>query len=285
MSILSSGSQASTYVPDEHVLAVASELTRICALQKKSPVDVFSRIVRQALDEVIDGRRTGRYAVEQLAAEEKKYIGTKLEIVFRSELELEKSADADVLIGEISTEIKWSLKLEWMIGPENVGKVCLGLGLQDGGKRFSVGIFRPTSSVLRKGSNRDSKMSLTAEARRGHVLWFVEKAPLPSNFIAELSPQVRAAILGGRSAQDRVRKLFQLLPGIPVPRSAIETVARNKRDPMRRLRQDKYNPDALPGMKLLSTKYGRLRLRKLGLPPLPPDHWMAVPIEAWESGE
>ena len=50
--------------------------------------------LREAFDEVIDGARTARYRIEQLEKTEKTYIGTKVEIVLRDGLELERGTRA-----------------------------------------------------------------------------------------------------------------------------------------------------------------------------------------------
>jgi hypothetical protein len=112
---------------------------------------------------------------------------------------------------------------------------------------------------------------------RDHVRWLVQDAVLPPNFIAELSDDVRARVFQERSAQSRIRMLVRLCPNVPIPREAFCTVALNKNDPMRRLRRDKYRPDPLGGMLLLSAKYGRKELLRRGLAVPPPDHWVAVP--------
>ena len=80
--------------------------------------------------------------------------------------------------------------------------------------------------------------------------------------------------MSGRSGQERVRLLFESLKRIPIPRLAIETVAQQK-DPMRRLRSD--SSDRLGGLKVLSTRYERQRLTRLGFAALAKDHFVAIP--------
>ena len=246
------------------------------AAERQPPAEFWGALVRRALDEVIDGPRTSRWSLDQLSTTEQTYVGTKAEILVRNALDLEPGLETDVSVEGEDVDIKWSKTLEWQIGPENVGKICLGLGLSSGGRHFSVGLFRASRENLRAGRNRDRKTSLTADAFRSQVVWLVRDAELPPNFVEMLAPDVRRRILAGRSAQERIRLLAELVPGVPIPRVAFETVARDKRDPMRRLRRDASRSSPLGDMVLLSTKYARRELTALGFGELPKDHWVSV---------
>jgi hypothetical protein len=248
--------------------------------------EFFAKYTRQALDEVIDGPRTGRWTIDQLSKTEKTYIGTKVEILVRAALGVPFGARSDCLINGVETDIKWSMKqAAWMIGPENVGEVCLGICTNSSQTTFSVGLFVPNEQRLRKGKNRDAKLSLST-AGRGHILWLVEKDPLPQNFVAGLDEETRRHIFEGATSQERIRRLAEALPLRLIPRQAFQTVAmRPDGDPIRRLRQDRYNEEGLEGLRLLSTKQKATEIRQiLGLEPtlvLPRDHWLAVPDETY----
>lgn len=267
---------------DEELQEVVAALRRLCTGARRKPEVLFGAIIRQALDEVIDGPRTGRWSLEQLSKVEKTYVGTKVEILLRSLLALDDGATADVQVAGHDVDIKWSQSLDWMIAPENVGKLCLGLGLDRDDDLFSVGVFRPTKETLREGANRDAKQSLSA-AGRNTVMWLVSEAKLPVNFVEKLADDIRTKVFAEKSAQARVRKLAELCPMVPIPRAAFMTVARDKADPMRRLREDALNSDGLGEMKVLSTKYGRKQLERLGFSDLPKDHWVAVPKNLLEQ--
>jgi hypothetical protein len=231
---------------------------------------------------VIDGARTGRWAVSQLSKNEKAYIGTKLEILIRAALGVPEGTGSDCLIDGIETDIKWSMRhASWMIGPENVGEMCLGVCTNFGQTTFSVGLFVPYKERLRRGANRDAKLSLTANARH-QILWLVDKAPFPQNFVAELDEKTRMYIFAGDTAQERVRRLAQALPLRLIPRQAFQTVAmRPDGDPIRRLRRDRHNAIGLEGYHLLSTKQRGVEIRQIldleADEPLPKDHWLSVP--------
>lgn len=261
---------------DPGVDAVHGWLLDVCRKWKQSPAEGFGSLTREALDEVIDGPRTSRWAIGQLSKTEKTYIGTKLEIVIRSAFDLQVGAGTDVEIAGENVDIKWSETSQWMIGPQLINRLCLGVGLVEGGTEFCVGVFRARPEFLRQGANQDKKRSLSAASFREEVAWVVEKAALPTDFIADLEPGLRDTILGGASAQERIRLLGVLIPNTPIPRRAILTVARDKDDPTRRLRRDAGKSDPLGGMVWLSTKYGKTQLRRLGHTSLPRDHWIAV---------
>jgi len=260
--------------------AVSDALQRGAA--GKLLVDYFNDLIRRGLDEVIDGARTGRCELNQLDTTEQTYVGTKLEILLRNDLQMPRG-NRDIVLAGHDTDVKWSKEYaRWMIGPENRNELCLGICLRDSDS-FAVGLFVPTDTRLTRGKgNRDGKKSLLAKARDEDVFWVVERAPLRPNFVAALSHTQRAYIFKGGSIQERVRRLAEAFPMQLVPRSAIATVAMAPDgDPMRRLRQDKHNVDGLRGMRLLSTRQQGREIRQLLAmgknEKLPADHWLCVP--------
>lgn len=251
-----------------------------------SVTEFFAKHTRQALDEVIDGPRTGRWTIRQLSKTEKTYVGTKVEILVRAALGVACGTRSDCLIDGIETDIKWSMHhAGWMIGPENVGEVCLGICTNSDQTTFSVGVFLPYKERLRQGANRDAKLSLSAAARE-HIVWVVERERFPQNFLAGLDEETRHHIFAGDTSQERVRRLAAALPLRLIPRQAFQTVAmRPEGDPIRRLRQDRYNVVGLEGFHLLSTKQKGTEVRQiLGLEAntsLPKDHWLSVPDDIY----
>lgn len=257
-------------------------IEQICEEKRATIEDYFRRVIRQALDEVIDGPRTGRWSLNQLAKTEKAYVGTKFEIILRADLDVPCGVDTDCRIAGIETDIKWSQQRgKWMIGPENVGKVCLGASINESETEFSVGLFVPYLDRL-GAANRDQKRTLTRKALIQHVNWLVDRADFPPSFIASLDDETRRYVFDGLSAQERVRRLAERMPFKFIPRQAFETVAmKPDGDPIRRLRRDRSNESGLGGVRLLSTKYGAEEIRTiLGWEPeedLPANHWFVVP--------
>lgn len=190
--------------------------------------------LRRALDEVIDGMRTGRWSVDSLHKTEKTYIGTKVEILFMFEFELEAGRKLDARIQGAEVDIKCTVLKDWMIPMEAVNELCLLVQIDDTKSRFSIGAVRITPEILRSGKNRDKKASLSAEGRQA-ISWLIKDGVLPQNFLASLNPEIRGAILSQPSGQARIRELFRLVQGRIIPRVAIETVAQQK-DPLKRAR-------------------------------------------------
>ena len=104
----------------------------------------------------------------------------------------------------------------------------------------------------------------------------IENAPTPPNFIEKLDPALREEILTQPSAQQRLRKLAELVPETAIPRSAIVFVSLNKDDPLRRVRADKSRTTPPLGeMICLSEKYGKETLERIGVD-LPKNHFYFV---------
>ncbi|MGH9414869.1 MAG: NaeI family type II restriction endonuclease, partial [Terriglobales bacterium] len=114
----------------------------IKALERPGLLDVVGRAVRKSFEEVIDGPRTGRYCIEQLEKTEKTYIGTKVEIVLRAELKLERGEKLDNLIAGHEVDTKFSIKTNWMIPREAVGQLCLLVTGSDNTSQCAAGLLR-----------------------------------------------------------------------------------------------------------------------------------------------
>jgi hypothetical protein len=190
--------------------------------------------LRRALDEVIDGMRTGRWSVDALEKTEKTYIGTKVEILFRFEFELDQGKALDTRIRGHEVDIKCTVLKDWMIPREALEKLCLLVQVDDARSRFSLGVVRATASILRPAQNRDQKHSVSAEGKKA-IRWLVKDGALPQNLLAGLDKSVRKRIMSQSSGQLRINELLRSVQGKIIPRVAIETVARQK-DPMKRVR-------------------------------------------------
>ncbi len=248
----------------------------------KEPAVVFGRVLRQSIDEVLDGPRTGRWDFGQLEKTEKTYVGTKIEIVLRTALGLERGPQMDLQIAGHAVDIKWAMGSTWQIPREAVGELCLCRGGLKGMAVFQVGVVRCLPEHLNPGENRDGKKTLSTAGREAMQM-LVEPRPIPSNFVADMDPSIRAAVMAEPTIQARVTRLFRSLPGIPIPRHGVATVARTPTgDPMRRVRADTHAGDPLEGMKILSSKYGKWAVEALGYPPLGPNEFMAVPLAELE---
>ena len=258
---------------DSAQAAVAAGLLKLAG---PDPVETFGKAVRQAIDEVLDGPRTGRWSLAQLAKTEKTYVGTKIEIVVRTALGVEPGPILDLDIEGHPVDIKWGMNSGWQIPQEAIGQLCLCIGGLDGLSRFQVGLVRCSAELLNLGENRDRKRTLSAAGRSAMML-LVPSSPLPANFVEEMNHAIRIAVMGEPTIQTRITKLFTALPRTPIPRNAVCTIARTTGDPLRRVRADKGRGDPLDGMKILSAKYGNPVVEALGYTRLSPDEFMSIP--------
>ena len=194
----------------------------------------FGRGLRQALDEVLDGARTGRYDVKKLDKNEKTYLGTKVEIVVRAEFELPHGDRMDYKIAGHDVDAKWSIHGTWSIPREAMGHICLLMSADDKKETFDVGLVRIRPEILNNGQNQDGKKTLNALGR-GEVKWLFRGAPLPRNLLLSLDRTTLDKIFTPKSGQERARELMRQVRGVLIDRNTAVTVA-TQLDGMRRCR-------------------------------------------------
>jgi hypothetical protein len=253
--------------------------TALVEIERRAEPDVeatFGSAIRQAIDEVLDGPRTGRWRFDQLEKTEKTYVGTRLEILLRTSLELGNGNRLDLDVDGIDVDVKWSMDSRWCIPKEAVGELCLCVGGLSNLSRFQVGLIRCSEDCLTAKGNQDQKRAIRS-GRRASMRMLVSDAPLPSNFLVDMDPDLLTEVMGEPSIQKRVTRLFRELPYEPIPRGAIQTVAQTTGDPMRRIRADKAARDALGGMRILSSSYSNKAVEALGRKPLAPREFMSIP--------
>jgi restriction endonuclease NaeI len=261
------------HLEDPEVESVAE---RILESAGPDPAGLFANAIRQSIDEVLDGPRTGRWSFDDLEKTEKTYIGTKIEIVVRTLLGLERGSDLDLDIDGTPVDIKWAMNSGWQIPREAIDQICLCIGGLRNLTQFQVGVVRCGEDLLNVGRNQDKKTTLSTAGREAMRL-LVSPRPLPGNFVDEMDPGIRARAVGRPTIQARIDSLFAQMPYTPIPRTAVATIARTTGDPMRRTRADKRAGGGLERLQVLSTKYGNAVVEALGRPPLGRDEYMAVP--------
>lgn len=199
----------------------------------------FATALRQSLDEVLDGQRTGRFDIKDLEKTEKTYLGTRVEILVRAEFGLGRGARMDYLVVGHELDAKFTINANWSIPREAMGHLCLLIKADDHRSRFSVGLVRIHEHLLNAGRNGDRKRTLSIEGRRG-VRWLVPDGTLPENLLLHMSAADRAAIFaasGGRSSghggQPRINELLRRVHGRIIDRTAAITVASQLDGPKR----------------------------------------------------
>lgn len=200
---------------------------------QKRMVERFATAIRQSLDEVLDGQRTGRYSPDELSKVEKTYIGTKVEILMQAEFGLRSGLRMDYSVAGQEVDAKWSKRLGgWMIPKEAVGELCLCVTADDNRSVFSVGVVRAGAHRLRASHNQDGKTQLNRIGKAA-ITWLADGAPLPENLLLHLHPDDRERILQHPSGQSRVTEMFRLVQGRIVRREVVLTVARQDDGPKR----------------------------------------------------
>lgn len=263
---------ASNEIPD-----LALEAVRTTLLAYPNLTELMGEGLRRSFDEVIDGPRTGRFRIEQLEKTEKTYIGTKVEIVVRNELDLPRGHVLDNLIAGVEVDTKFSLSGDWMIPREAFDQICLLISGDDNSGRFDVGLLRMVPEVLTMGANQDKKKTVSAAGKR-QITWLVQKQPMPRNFLLDLDDATRQNIMSQNSGVQRIRQLFLSVTGQLIPRTAIEQVAQQK-DPLRRARQMKDQLLSL-GVRVLCATYesDRIEFTRNGFTEFRADDWLSVRI-------
>jgi Restriction endonuclease NaeI len=202
----------------------------------------MATVLRDTIDQLLDGERTGRWDWLTLHKTEKTHMGTLVEINLHKEFEFADGAEMDYHIAGIDVDCKFSQQVGgWELPPESIGHLCLVLSSSDDEAIWSAGLIRVEEILLRGGAgNRDMKRRLTDEGE-SRILWLFERAPLPPNLFLELDDDARERIFTARtrnhptSGQARLKELFRTVQGEIVRRAVVCTVAMQD-DSMKRAR-------------------------------------------------
>ncbi|MEC3979838.1 NaeI family type II restriction endonuclease [Amycolatopsis sp. H20-H5] len=252
----------STEAQDPALIDVANWFRKHADLEQR-----FGSILRQSIDEVLDGQRTGRYDIDLMEKTEKTYLGTKVEIVIRAAFELPRGKKMDFAVAGHDVDSKFSMRGAWSIPTEAMGHLCLLTSAYDRKSIFDVGLVRITSEILNQGRNKDQKTTITASAKE-RIVWLARRVPLPRNLLLALPKSDVEAIMAPTSGQNRINELLRRVQGQLIERTAAVTVARQK-DGLKRCR-DARHALAPDGIVVLGNR-GECKdiARTLGLP-VPP---------------
>lgn len=200
----------------------------------------IARLMRQTLDQLYDGQRTGRYSWEQLHKTERTHFGTLFEINLRREFDdiIDEGDKLDYRIAGYDVDCKFSQTMNaWMIPPEAVGELLFVGYVKDSASEFAVGVVRASPEHLRSGANRDAKVGLN-QAGRAAVRWLFRPGDLPPNVLLHADPEdIEAIFKQGQSGQSRVNELFRRIVHQRIGRNAVATVAQQD-DFMKRVREN-----------------------------------------------
>ncbi|MCX5343366.1 NaeI family type II restriction endonuclease [Streptomyces atratus] len=216
----------------------------------------FARVLRDAIDQLLDGEHTGRFDWRDLHKTEKTHAGTLVELNLLREFGFAGGQDMDYLIEGIEVDCKFSQKeFGWMIPPEALDEICLVVWADDHEERglWSAGLFRAdrqkltVSGNITKKGNRDGKFRLTRD-HHSMITWLWRREPLKENLLLHLDPPLQSKILAPRSGQGKVNELFRQIQRRRIDRNVVRTLARQY-DYMARVRDDKNGTRARPALR------------------------------------
>ncbi|MEU9206907.1 NaeI family type II restriction endonuclease [Streptomyces sp. NPDC048415] len=238
----------------------------------------FASILRDTIDQLLNGEVTGRYDWKTLFKTEKTHAGTLVEINLQREFRFGDGIKMDYQIAGIDVDCKYSQQFGgWMIPPEALGHLCLLVWADDYKTRWSAGILRIRREWLNGGNNRDLKLTVKAE-HRDKILWLWRDAELPENVLLHMDPLDREAVFASNSGQQRLNELFRRAQQRRIGRNVVRTVAQQK-DYMKRVRGNGGSRSALrPEGILIMGDYESHRAvaQKLGI--LPPSEGEFVSV-------
>jgi hypothetical protein len=249
---------------------------------KQFSIDV-SRLIRRAVDEVIDTERTNRFTLNETEKTEKTYLGTKIEILFRWSLKLPKGRDLDLSVDGADVDVKNTMQATWSIPEEAVSRPCLLIRENEKTALCSVGVIIAQKKYLNLGRNKDMKGTIAAEHLRS-VWWMLHKFPYPPNIWEVLSLAQRETIMEARGGSARVAAMFELLQLRPISRSIVAHVAQ-QRDPLKRVRRNGGARDHLApkGIAILFGSGDRELISRFGLPSVANDEFISyTPVDEKE---
>jgi Restriction endonuclease NaeI len=217
---------------DPELRAVADEL-----MSRDPDGTRIAAVLRRTYDMLLDGQHTGRYRWGQLYKTEKTHFGTLVEINLQREFGFADGVAMDFAIGGIDVDCKYSQgRADWMIPPEAVGHIILGLWASDDQGRWSLGLVRANDHLLTASrGNRDLKRRLSA-AGKAAVTWLFPGKQLPENALLRIPPaDVDRIFTCSKHGTKRVDMLFRLAQRRIISRTVVATVAQQE-DYMKRVR-------------------------------------------------
>lgn len=202
-----------TDAPNQDLETVIAALNSIKNFQERAAV-----AIRDAVNEVLRGERTGRYSIDQLTKQEKAHIGTQVEIAFLLEFfGLRQGSLLDTTVEGIEVDIKNTIGSNWMIPPEAVGQICFLVEINEANRCFSIGVLR-TDLLLLTQPNRDYKRSINTIGRQ-QIRWLVKNAVLPVSIFLRIPEGLNKEIWAQgedgrkRQGQARITHLFRVVQG------------------------------------------------------------------------
>lgn len=259
----------------------------------------FRWTLRDSLDELLDGQRTGRWCYQHLTKTEKTYLGTAVEINLTREFDISDGIHLDWKIDGVDVDCKfskdiggWEIPMEMYLCPdhgERAGKAdhpALLVWMNDDKSEWAAGLIRASDELLRwkpggevRGYNRDNKRRISEGAFSSiYWLWGGLQNDLPTNLLLQLPRHIRESILVPKSSgQHRVNELFRHVTQRLVNRQVVLAVGQQDDAPkrVRDARKD-LRPE---GFIILGHLRTHIKIaRELGFDPPPKGAWLSVRV-------
>lgn len=263
----------------------------------------FRWTLRDSLDELLDGQRTGRWCYQHLMKTEKTYLGTAIEINLTREFAVPEGDDLDWRIADAEVDCKfsrdmggWEIPMEMYICADHgsqsasTNHPALLVWLKDDTSEWAAGLLRITDNRLRwrpdkagnsvRAYNRDNKRRITEDAMRDvYWLWGGIQTDLPPNLFLQLPAVTRDKILpAGSSGQGRVNELFRYVQRRIIERQVVLTVGQQDDAPKRA--RDARNHLRSNGIIILGHEEPHRRIAtSLGLPAPHKGSWISTRVK------
>ena len=271
----------------------------------------FRWTLRDSLDELLDGQRTGRWCYQHLMKTEKTYLGTAIEINLSREFDIEDGMHLDWSVAGAELDCKfsrdiggWEIPMEMYVCSDHDTRSgiddfpALLVWMNDDTSEWAAGLLRISDERLRwnrgpdseaiRGYNRDNKRRIALAALDEiHWLWDGLQRDLPPNLLLNLAPEVRERILRpASSGQGRVNDLFRSVQDQLVERAVVLTVGQQD-DAPKRVRDARTHLRA-EGIIILGHELPHRRVaQSLGLPQAQKGSWIStrvIPTEEQGGG-
>ncbi len=248
--------------------ATASVLAAVKPVAHRAP-----EAIHEAKILVLAPEQTGRLDItaEDVDPEEKSYVGKRTEINFLAAAGFPRGRSEgrplDTVIAGEDVDVKTSLTGTVMIAPKNIGEIILMILHNPKKDTWSIGVVRVTEDLLNPSRSRDAKGTLS-KAGRAAIHWIEHERPMPDelrNPLLTLPEATVQGILGERSGQARLTALFSVCLDMPIPRWLLVALGRQL-DPAKRVRDARLRLEP-QGIRILSTRYDREELERVGLHP------------------
>ena len=143
-------------------------------IKQLSKCDDLATEIVKAVIELIDPVRTGRKELSDLEKTEKTYIGTKVEIILRYQLCVQRGSTQDCIIGGTEFDVKCTVGNNWMIPREATNHYCVLVRLDWASRKISLGTFFADLKNLTEGQNQDQKRSISRHGK-STIKWIYEE--------------------------------------------------------------------------------------------------------------